>query len=193
MQELRHAVDTECPCPLKLGAHSTVFADGDPQAHLMVIGEAPGAQEDKLGKPFVGRSGKLLDAVLAEAEFSRHEGPPQARVYITNSVFWRPPDNRPPTRDEIAACRPYLMAHIGLVAPRVLLLVGHTAAKAVLETKMMMGDLRETPLGLDVGAGPNPLRVPVVVTYHPAYVLRNPAARPAMVADIGRARAVMVR
>jgi uracil-DNA glycosylase family 4 len=157
---------------LRLGAAQAVLADGNPAAQVWVVGEAPGAEEDRVGKPFVGRSGKRLDALLAEAGLARH-----SNVYITNAVFWRPPNNRPPTVAEIAACRPWLEEHVALLRPALLILVGATAVRAVMgpaafpqgpAMRALRGRLHPLVLG---GVG-----VQVLVTYHPAYVLRNPAA-----------------
>ncbi len=163
-------------CALKQTATQVVFAAGVPGAPVCVIGEAPGAEEDKQGQPFVGRSGQLLDRLLAEVGLSR-----TSNVYITNAVNWRPPDNRPPTPAEIAACRPFLQRHLALVQPAALLLVGRTAAKAVLNDDSAMGALRQRWLTYTGAAGQT---IPTLVTFHPAYVLRSPTMRPAMQADL---------
>src|SRR5439155_5114812 len=113
-------------CPLKRTATKTVFIDGNPAAPLLFIGEAPGADEDRIGRPFVGRAGQLLDRMLAAIGLDRD------RVQITNVIYWRPPGNRKPTTAEIAACLPFVLRHIALAAPRVLVLCGGTAASALL-------------------------------------------------------------
>jgi DNA polymerase len=156
-------------CALKQTATQLVFAAGVPGAPVCVIGEAPGAEEDRLGQPFVGRSGQLLDKMLASIGLSR-----QTNVYITNAVNWRPPNNRPPTPAEIAACRPFLRRHLALVQPAVLLLVGRTAAKAVLDDESPMAAMRQKWLQYQGEAGQT---IPTLVTFHPAYLLRNPPAK----------------
>src|SRR6266536_2148078 len=113
-------------CPLKRTATNTVFLDGNPAAPVMIIGEAPGADEDRIGRPFVGRSGQLLDRMLAAIGLDR------TAVQITNVIYWRPPGNRKPTTAEIAACLPFVLRHIALAAPRVMVLCGGTAASALL-------------------------------------------------------------
>lgn len=155
-------------CALKQTATQLVFAAGVPGAPVCVIGEAPGAEEDKLGQPFVGRSGKLLDRLLGEVGLSR-----ETNVYITNAVNWRPPNNRPPTPAEIAACRPFLRRHLALVRPAALLLVGRTAAKAVLADESPMATMRQRWLQYQREGGQT---IPTLVTFHPAYLLRNPPA-----------------
>jgi uracil-DNA glycosylase family 4 len=162
-------------CALKHTATQVVFAAGVPGAPVCVIGEAPGAEEDKVGQPFVGRSGQLLDKLLAEVGLSR-----QQNVYITNAVNWRPPNNRPPTGAEIAACRPFLRRHLAIVQPAVLLLVGRTAAKAVLDEDSPMTAMRQRWLSYFGEAGQT---IPTLVTFHPAYLLRNPPAKAEALAD----------
>lgn len=162
---------------LRLGATQAVVRDGNPAARVWVVGEAPGAEEDKLGKPFVGRSGKRLDALLGEAGLRRSEN-----VYITNTVFWRPPNNRPPTPAEIAACKPWLERHVALLRPALLVLVGATAVRAVMGIKTpKMNALRGRLHPLTLGG----VDVQVLVTFHPAYVLRNPVAAAWVREDLG--------
>ncbi len=129
----------------------------------MIIGEAPGADEDRQGEPFVGRAGKLLDAMLAAIELSR-----QKNCYIANILKCRPPNNRDPRPEEVAACFPYLARQIELIAPRAILAVGRIAAQNLLQVTTPIGKLR----GRVHHYGPND--IPVVVTYHPAYLLRSP-------------------
>jgi DNA polymerase len=154
-------------CTLRETATNTVFADGDPAGPLMVIGEAPGAEEDRLGKPFVGRSGQLLDRMLATIGLDRRRN-----VYITNVLFWRPPGNRKPTPVEIAACLPFVWRHIALVAPRVLMLSGGTAAATLLDTGEGITRLRGRWRELAVPGLQDP--VPTISLYHPSYLLRSP-------------------
>jgi DNA polymerase len=177
---LRAEVEAFEGCALKKGATNTVFADGNPEAKIMLIGEAPGANEDRLGKPFVGRSGQLMDKMLESIGLGRThtEG---SSVYITNTIFWRPPENRTPTPAETATCRPFLMKHIQLINPAILVLVGGTAAKTVLQTQESMGRLRQKWLKFEVpGLG----EVPTLATFHPAYLLRNPPAKKDAWADL---------
>jgi DNA polymerase len=164
-------------CTLKASATRTVIGDGNPAADIVLIGEAPGAEEDRQGKPFVGRSGQLLDKMLACIGLSRHAGGPDGKgsVYITNTVFWRPPDNRTPTPAEVACCRPLLDKHLALLNPKLLLLVGGTAAKAVLRTERGITGLR-----LKWHDVQNPYLghpIPALPTFHPAFLLRNPPAK----------------
>lgn len=173
LDELRAAIVAFDGCGLKYSATQMVFADGDPGAGIVVIGEAPGANEDAVGKPFVGRSGQLLDKMLGSIGLERaRKG--AGGVYITNAVFWRPPDNRTPTPQEIAACRPFLLKHLELIKPQVIVLVGGTALKAVLQTKLPMAHYRQTWFDFEV---PNRGAVATTATFHPAYLLRNPPAK----------------
>lgn len=154
-------------CPLKRTATNTVFADGVPGAPLMIIGEAPGADEDRVGLPFVGRSGQLLDRMLATIGFSR-----KTNAYITNILFWRPPGNRTPTGDEITACLPFVWRHIALGRPRVVLLSGGTAAATILARKDGITRLRGKWFELSVPGLDT--TVPTLATYHPSFLLRSP-------------------
>jgi uracil-DNA glycosylase len=153
-------------CPLKRTATNTVFADGNPRAPVMIIGEAPGAEEDRLGRPFVGRSGQLLDRMLAAIGLDR------GGVLITNVIYWRPPGNRTPTAAEIAACLPFVLRHVALVGPQVLLLCGATAAGALLPVREGITRLRGRWFELAVPGLDRP--VPVLPTYHPSFLLRAP-------------------
>lgn len=173
LEHLRAAVEAFEGCTLKASANRTVFADGDPQGGIVLIGEAPGAQEDAQGKPFVGRSGQLLDKMLAEIGLSRATAG-KGGVYITNTVFWRPPDNRTPTPAEILSCRPFLLKHLELLRPKIIVMVGGTAVKAVLQTKEGIGTFRNRWLEFEV---PSVGKVPALATFHPAYLLRNPPAK----------------
>jgi DNA polymerase len=156
-------------CPLKsMGASRAVFARGAPDAEVMVIGEGPGAEEDRRGEPFVGRAGRLLDAMLAAAGLA-------GRVFITNTVFWRPPGNRTPTMAEQEVCAPFLERAIDLVRPRILLLVGAAAAKAVL--KEPQGILALRGRWFEWKSGDGALEIPAMPTLHPAFLLRQPAAK----------------
>jgi DNA polymerase len=156
-------------CDLKRqGARQSVFARGAADAPVMVIGEGPGAEEDAQGQPFVGRAGKLLDRMLAAAGL-------EGRVFITNTVFWRPPGNRTPTPAEQAACAPFLERAIALVRPRILLLAGGAAAKHVLNTAEGILSLRGR--WFEWKSGDGTLELPALPTLHPAFLLRQPAAK----------------
>jgi uracil-DNA glycosylase len=157
-------------CALKRTATHTVFADGVAGAPLMIIGEAPGADEDRLGRPFVGRSGQLLDRMLAAIGHDR-----KRNAYITNVLFWRPPGNRKPTDDEIALCLPFVRRHIALLAPRVVMLCGGTATAALLGRPDGITRLRGRWFTLDIEGLDRTL--PVIATYHPSFLLRSPARK----------------
>jgi DNA polymerase len=170
IDELAAAVAGFDGCALRRTATNTVFADGNPSAPLMIIGEAPGADEDRIGRPFVGRSGQLLDRMLAAIGFSRVDN-----AYITNVLFWRPPGNRKPTPDEIAVCLPFVWRQIALVRPRAILLCGGTAAAALLDRTEGITRLRGRWLQLEVPGVAE--TVPTLPTYHPSFLLRAPARK----------------
>ena len=148
----------------------TVFGTGDLRARLMVIGEAPGAEEDRQGEPFVGRAGGLLNSMLHAAGFARRE------VFVANILKCRPPNNRDPSDQEAERCLPYLRRQIELVAPEVILCVGRIAAQRLLATDTPVGKLRGRVHAFE--------SVPVVVTYHPAYLLRSPGEKRKSWADL---------
>ena len=152
-------------CPLWRTRNRTVLGTGNRQAKLMLIGEAPGAQEDQQGEPFVGRAGKLLDKILAAVQLQRRD------VYITNILKSRPPGNRDPQADEIAACTPFLHRQLELIQPTLLVALGRICAQYLLQTKTSLGRLRlqEWHYGTQ--------QIPLIVTYHPAYLLRNPGEK----------------
>lgn len=170
LAELEAAVASFEGCALRKTATHTVFADGTPHAPVMIIGEAPGADEDRIGKPFVGRSGQLLDRMLAAIGLER-----QRNVYITNILFWRPPGNRKPTEAEIALCLPFVWRHIALGAPRLVLLSGGTATSAILGRAEGITKLRGRWFDLAVPGHDRP--VPALTTYHPSFLLRTPARK----------------
>lgn len=167
LEELREALRNFDLCPLRATAANLVFADGNPDSGLMFIGEAPGADEDRQGVPFVGVSGKLLDRMLDAI------GRDRGSAYITNTIFWRPPGNRAPTTMESELCLPFLERHVELVNPKVLVLLGKQAAAVVLESTEGISRLR----GKWKTYGKSGLDVPVMPTYHPAFLLRQPAAK----------------
>ena len=166
-------------CELHRTRTRTVFGVGRPDAACMFIGEAPGAEEDARGEPFVGRAGKLLDAMLAAIDLARGD------VYIANIVKCRPPRNRNPHADEVAECSVYLRRQIEAVAPRLLVASGRVAAQALLSTTRPIGQLR----GRTYRYGED--RLPVLVTYHPAYLLRSPIEKRKVWADLVRVRSML--
>ena len=153
-------------CPLKRTATNTVFTDGNPAAPVMIIGEAPGADEDRIGRPFVGRAGQLLDRMLAAIGLDR------SGVLITNVIYWRPPGNRTPTAAEIASCLPFVFRLIALVHPKVLVLSGGTAAGALLAQSQGITRLRGRWFDLAVPGLDQP--VPTLPMFHPSFLLRTP-------------------
>lgn len=159
---LRERVRDCRACELRAGCTQTVFGVGNIQADLLVIGEAPGADEDRQGEPFVGRAGQLLNAMLLAMGYKRES------VFIANIVKCRPPNNRDPLPEEALRCEPYLLRQIELIRPRLILAVGRVAAQNLLKTDVTVGRLRSRVHAF--GAA----QVPLVVTYHPAYLLRSP-------------------
>lgn len=153
-------------CGLAAGRTRTVFGVGNPHADWLVIGEAPGAEEDRQGKPFVGAAGKLLDAMLRAIGLSREEN-----VFVANMLKCRPPGNRDPRPEEVAACLPYLMRQIAAIKPKLILAVGRIAAQSLLETDMSLARLRGRVHRF------GPLSTALIATYHPAYLLRAPAEK----------------
>jgi DNA polymerase len=169
LEALQAAIAAFDGCGLKFdGAKQAVFARGDPKAPLMIIGEAPGADEDAQGAPFVGRAGKLLDRMLAAAGL-------EGRVFITNTVYWRPPGNRTPSTAEQMACAPFLERTIALVRPRLLLLVGGAAAKSVLKRDEGILSLRGR--WFEWKSEDGAIELPALPTLHPAFLLRQPGAK----------------
>lgn len=178
---LRAAV-AECrACALCESRSQTVFGVGDERASWMVIGEAPGAEEDRRGEPFVGNAGKLLDQMLAALGLDRAGG-----VFIANVLKCRPPQNRDPSPEEIQCCEPWLRRQIVLVAPRVIVVAGRIAAQALLRTDASIASLRGRVHAYRDGGR----AIPVVVTYHPAYLLRNQPDKSRAWADLCLARKV---
>jgi uracil-DNA glycosylase len=164
-ESLQAKVAACAACDLHRGRTQTVFGTGDRNARWMVVGEAPGAEEDRQGEPFVGRAGQLLNAMLAAA------GAPRERVYIANTLKCRPPDNRDPKTDELAACRAFLDRQIALVEPELILVVGRIAAQTLLASDKPIGKLRGTVHRYGERG------TPLVATYHPAYLLRSPGQK----------------
>jgi uracil-DNA glycosylase family 4 len=181
---LREAVAACRACALCESRTQTVFGVGSTQAQWMVVGEAPGEQEDAQGEPFVGPSGQLLDAMLRALSLSRADdgGPAAQRVYIANTLKCRPPRNRNPTPDEMLKCEPFLVRQIQLLQPRIILAMGRFAVQALLRSSEPIGKLRGRVHAYQ--------GVPLVVTYHPAYLLRNPPDKARAWEDLCLAAAV---
>ena len=163
-------------CDLNNHAKHTVIGDGNAQANIMMIGEAPGAEEDKIGKPFVGAAGHLLNKMLSAINLDRN------KVYITNVIPWRPPDNRTPSNEEILQCLPFLQKHIELIKPKIIVLLGAIAAKSVLSTPLGISKLRGRwheykSLYLKES-------IPCLATYHPAFLLRSPGFKKTVWEDL---------
>ena len=177
--ELRDKVAACTLCSLHRTRTQTVFGVGSESADWMIIGEAPGAEEDRRGEPFVGRAGKLLDEMLRSVGLARDA------VFIANLLKCRPPQNRDPAVGEAAACRSYLDRQIALLAPKLILVVGRIAAQHLLETDAPLGRLRGQRHYLNNG------QLPVVVTYHPAYLLRSPTQKRKAWQDLCLARQIV--
>ena len=178
-QELRATVAACRRCSLHETRTQTVFGVGNENADWMIIGEAPGAEEDRRGEPFVGRAGKMLDEMLRAVGLERDA------VFIANVLKCRPPNNRDPSNDEAASCRRYLERQIELVAPKLILAVGRIAAQRLLQTDAPVGRLRGKKHYLRNG------QLPVVVTYHPAYLLRSPTQKRKSWQDLCLARQIV--
>ena len=184
--ELRAAVSSCRACTLCERRTQTVFGVGHPQAQWMLIGEAPGEQEDRQGEPFVGKAGQLLDNMLRAVGLTRSDAPAHEQVYIANVLKCRPPQNRNPEPQEVAQCEPYLLRQIALVQPKLILAMGRFAVQSLLKTGEPIGRLRGR-----LHEVPGMPGVPVVVTYHPAYLLRNPLDKARSWEDLCLAREVM--
>ncbi|WP_323733406.1 uracil-DNA glycosylase [Candidatus Bandiella euplotis] len=176
IDELREAVRQYEGLDIKKGATNTVFADGNPKSDIMLIGEAPGANEDIYGIPFCGQSGKLLDNILAAINIDR------SKCYITNTIFWRPPANRRPTSEEIKICRPFVEKHVSLVNPKIIILVGSTAVESLLDAKTPMNLLRNQTFKYKNVYLSTP--IDTFVIFHPSYLLRQPSQKKVMWLDI---------
>lgn len=177
IEELKSALDGFQGLSLKRTATQMVFADGNPQARVMLVGEAPGADEDRLGRPFVGLSGQLLDRMLASIGLSR-----ESNIYISNVINWRPPGNRSPSDAEIALSLPFIQRHIELVNPTVLIFAGGVAAKALMQTQQGITRLRGKWAEHKSDGLNQP--IPVLPIFHPAYLLRSPQEKRLAWADL---------
>lgn len=177
-EELRVSVRDCTSCGLRAGCTQTVFGVGDENAEWLLVGEAPGAEEDRLGEPFVGQAGRLLDSMLAAIGLKRGEN-----VFIANVVKCRPPGNRNPAPEEVAACSPYLLRQVALIRPKLIIAMGRFAVQTLMATEASIASLRGR---LHRYAG-----VPLIVTYHPAYLLRNLPDKAKAWADLVLAKQTM--
>jgi DNA polymerase len=185
-EPLQAAVAACTACELCRTRRQTVFGTGHRQAHWLLAGEAPGAEEDERGEPFVGQAGRLLDNMLEAVGRSRRAQDPAAAVYIANVLKCRPPANRNPQPQEVALCEPFLKRQVQLVSPRVVLIMGRFAAQSLLGSDASIAQLRGRVHAIDLGGR----TVPAIVTYHPAYLLRNLADKSKSWADLCLARQV---
>ena len=167
-------------CALKKTASNLVFSDGNPDARIMLIGEAPGRDEDRMGLPFVGESGQLLDRMLGSVGFGRND------VYITNTLPWRPPGNRTPSSEEVQMLWPFLCRHIELKAPDIIVALGGSSTKLLLESKMGILKLRGSVTEKSFGGR----AIPILATLHPAYLLRTPIQKRSSYSDLLQLRAM---
>ena len=176
VEALRQALEAFDGCPLKKTATNTVFGDGNPEAKIVFIGEAPGAEEDRKGIPFVGPSGQLLDRMLGSIGLDR------TKVFISNTVFWRPPGNRNPTTTEMAVCIPFIERLIELIDPSLLVAVGGPAANSLLAQNASVSRLRGRWFPYSSPGLPRPIEATAI--YHPAYLLRSPGQKRAAWQDM---------
>ena len=167
LKKLKNSISVIKNCMLKKNATNIVFADGNPKAKVMIVGEGPGSNEDKEGIPFVGRAGALLDKMLASINLDRKS------VYITNVVNYRPPENRRPTDEEIKRYFPYLQKHIEIINPKILVLLGSTAMTALVGDEVAISKMRGKWIEKKFGS----CKVSVIITFHPAFLMRQPAQK----------------
>lgn len=187
LEDLCAAITAFDGLDIKRTATNMVFCDGNPRAPVMLVGEAPGADEDRMGRPFVGVSGRLLDRILKCIDLDRAEEDPGKAIYISNILNWRPPGNRTPTPAEVDVCLPFIERHIILAQPKILILCGGVSAKALLGVDSSISRLRGkwhgyTPRTEGVVAHAAP--IPAIATYHPAYLLRTPLQKKAVWQDM---------
>ena len=168
LQELKKLIITDCDCSLKKTAKNIVFSDGSPQANIMLIGEAPGEVEDKTGKPFKGEAGKLLDKMLEAIGLNREN------TYLTNVIFWRPPGNRKPSEEETRVCLPFVKKHIDIIKPKILVLLGATAASTILNVKSGITQIRGNWKNIKTK---NTENLKSIAIFHPAFLLRQPSRK----------------
>ena len=174
LKDLQSFIENYDECELSHTARSTVFCDGNVDAEVMLIGEAPGNQEDLEGKPFVGKSGQLLDKILETININR------TNCYISNIIPWRPPGNRNPTAEEINTCLPFIKKHIQLINPKILMLIGSISAKSILDQTIGITKLR----GIWHLYKDKNIEIPALPVFHPAYLLRRPANKAFAMTDM---------
>ena len=183
--ELREAVAACTACKLCEGRRQTVFGVGHPRAHWMIVGEAPGEQEDRQGEPFVGKSGQLLDNMLRAIALTRGEAEPARQVYIANTIKCRPPGNRNPEPDEVASCEPFLKRQLAAIRPRMIVALGKFAAQCLLRD--------DTPITRLRGGFRSYEGIPLMPTLHPAYLLRDPSKKKLAWDDLKAVNAALAR
>ncbi len=164
LQELKQSIENIKNCELKKNSTTIVFSDGDPNSKIMIIGEGPGANEDLEGVPFIGKTGELLDKMLLSINLNRNN------VYITNVINYRTPENRSPTKDEIARYLPYLTRHIEIIDPKILILLGSTALNAIIGDRQPISEIRGKWIDQKIGK----CNSSVIVSFHPAFLMRQP-------------------
>ena len=164
LQELKQLITNIINCELKKNSKNIVFSDGNPNAKIMIIGEGPGANEDLEGVPFIGKTGELLDKMLLSINLDRDN------VYITNVVNYRPPENRNPTKEEIVRYLPYLTKHIEIISPKILILLGSAALKAVIGGDAVISEIRGEWINKKIGS----CSTSVISSFHPAFLMRQP-------------------
>ena len=167
LERLKKSINLIKNCSLKNNATNMVFCDGNPKSRIMLVGEAPGANEDKEGLPFVGRAGALLDKMLAAIDLDRK------KVYISNIINYRPPDNRRPTDEEIKRYLPFITKHIEIINPKILVLLGSTAMNALIGNEVVISKMRGKWIEKKFGS----CKTSVIITFHPAFLMRQPAQK----------------
>ena len=167
LERLKKSINNIKDCSLKNNATNMVFSDGNPKSKIMLIGEAPGANEDEEGLPFVGRAGALLDKMLAAIDLDRK------KVYISNIINYRPPDNRRPTNEEIKRYLPFITKHIEIINPKILVLLGSTAMNALIGSQVVISKMRGKWIEKKFGN----CKTSVIITFHPAFLMRQPAQK----------------
>ena len=167
LEKLKKSINDIKNCSLKTNAKNMVFSDGNPKSKIMLIGEAPGANEDEEGLPFVGRAGALLDKMLASIDLDRK------KVYISNIINYRPPDNRRPSEQEIKRYLPFVTKHIEIISPKILILLGSTAMNALIGSDVVISKMRGKWIEKKFGN----CKVSVIITFHPAFLMRQPAQK----------------
>ena len=167
LELLKKSIVNQKNCDLKKQAKNIVFSDGNPKSKIMLIGEAPGANEDHEGLPFVGRAGQLLDKMLSAIDLDRR------KVYISNIINYRPPENRRPTEDEIKRYLPFILRHIEIIKPKILVLLGSTAMNALIGKEIVISKMRGKWIEKQFGT----CKTSVIITFHPSFLMRQPAQK----------------